>query len=431
MTHADGDSTVEESSSGVGRPEARTAWLALIACPEAEKIGMRVALGEDEPVLLGRKVERGGLCLNDPKLSRVHARVVWDGRVGEFRVGDENSVNGTWVGGERITVATLRHGSVLRVGDSVFIFAASDPVAALQERLTRAATSPASVLLLGETGTGKELAAQRLHEQSGRSGPFVAINTAALPRELLASELFGHARGAFSGANAERLGLFRSAQGGTLFLDEIGDLPLELQPALLRVLEERAVRPVGSEREVAVDVRVIAATHHDLRERVETGAFRLDLQARLAELELHVPALRERLHTLPDLIASLARSLGVEPLEVTPSAMEALALDRWEQNVRGLKSLIGRVAVFGSKPYAIDRAFLEREAPSLVSPRTTPASVAPERASRSNIGREALERALATHEGRVAEVAAALGTSRAQVYRWLERYGLATSRQRK
>jgi DNA-binding NtrC family response regulator len=429
--HGDGDSTVEESSPRAGRPGRRAAWLALIACPEAEKVGVRVALGEDEPVLLGRKVERGGICLDDPKLSRVHARVVWDGRVGEFRVGDEDSVNGTWVGGERVSVATLRHGSVLRVGDSVFVFATADPAALLQERLARAARSAASVLLLGETGTGKELAARQLHAESGRSGAFVAINTAALPRELLASELFGHARGAFSGATVERLGLFRSAQGGTLFLDEIGDLPLELQPALLRVLEERAVRPVGSEREVPVDVRVVAATHHDLRERVEAGAFRLDLRARLSELELHVPALRERLHTLPGLIASLARSLGVEPLEVTPSAMEALALDRWEQNVRGLKSLIGRVAVFGSKPYTIDLAFLEREAPGLARPHVTPAPGAAERAPRSNISREALERALAGHGGRVADVAAALGTSRAQVYRWLERYGLATSRSRK
>jgi DNA-binding NtrC family response regulator len=287
------------------------------------------------------------------------------------------------------------------------------------------------VLLLGETGTGKELAARELHDRSGRPGAFVAINTAALPRELLGSELFGHTRGAFSGANAERLGLFRSAQGGTLFLDEIGDVPLELQPALLRALEVRAVRPVGSEREVPVDVRVVAATHQDLRERTEAGAFRLDLRARLAELELRVPALRERLHTLPALVASLARALGVEPLEVTPSAMEALALGRWEQNIRALKSLVGRVAIFGAKPYTIDTAFLEREAPDLVRARTTPASPASNRPARSSVSREDLERALAEHDGRIADVASALGTSRTQVYRWLERHGLATSRGRK
>jgi DNA-binding NtrC family response regulator len=285
--------------------------------------------------------------------------------------------------------------------------------------------------LTGETGTGKELAARRLHEQSGRPGAFVAVNTAALPRELLAAELFGHVRGAFSGANVERLGLFRSAQGGTLFLDEIGDLPLDLQPALLRALEERAVRPVGSEREVPVDVRVIAATHHDLRQRVETGVFRLDLQARLAELELCVPALRERLHTLPELIAALSRSLGCESLEVTASAMEALALDRWEQNVRGLKSLLGRVAVFASKPHVLDLELLEREAPNLVGPRTSPKAATAEHAPRTTVSREALERVLAEHDGRVADVAAALGTSRTQVYRWLERHGLATSRKRK
>ncbi|HEY3498392.1 MAG TPA: sigma 54-interacting transcriptional regulator [Polyangiaceae bacterium] len=425
------DSTLQDEPPGGASTPPRAAWLRVIACPERERLGLRVPLTQAEPLLIGRKVERGGLRVEDPKLSRVHARVVWDGRVGAFRVGDENSANGTAVDGRRIAVATLQHGSVLRAGDTVLVFVENDPVEELEDRLARAAPTTASVLLLGETGTGKELAAQRLHDQSGRPGPFVAVNTAALPRDLIASELFGHVRGAFSGAGVERAGLFRSAHRGTLFLDEIGDFPPELQPALLRVLEQRAVRAVGSEREVPVDLRIVSATHQDLAGSVARGEFRLDLYARLAALEIRVPALRERVHTLPELLESLARSHGIEELAVSADAMQALALGRWDQNIRGLKNLLERLIAFGTRPHALDLTFLEREAPELARaresapPAKSGAPPATSSAPRSQVTREELERALEQHGGRVADVAAALGTSRTQVYRWLERFGIA------
>jgi transcriptional regulator with GAF, ATPase, and Fis domain len=167
----------------------------------------------------------------------------------------------------------------------------------LREQIGRAATSRFPILLLGETGTGKELSARSIHEQSGRPGGFVPLNCATLSRELAGAELFGHARGAFSGATNARPGLFRSADAGTLFLDEIGDLPLELQAAFLRVLEEGKVRPLGADQEVPVDVRVLSATHVDLELAVVNNLFRSDLLARLAHVVLRMPPLASAVPT--------------------------------------------------------------------------------------------------------------------------------------
>jgi DNA-binding NtrC family response regulator len=254
------------------------------------------------------------------------------------------------------------------------------------------------------------------------------VNAAAFPRELLPAELFGHSRGAFSGAREERAGLFRAADQGTLFLDEIADLPLDLQPVLLRVLEERLVRPVGSERVVPVDVRVVCATHQDLRALVTNGAFRLDLHARLAEVELRVPSLRERRHTLPALLAALCEAHEMGKVSVSTDAMEAIALHEFSQNVRELKSLLGRLKIFGTPPFELDRAFLEREAPHVLSAssRTTPRKATPVSVSPPGITRELLLAKLERHGQRVSLVADDLQTSRTQVYRWLKRFGIDT-----
>jgi transcriptional regulator with GAF, ATPase, and Fis domain len=384
-------------------------------------------------LLLGRTVERGGLSVSDPRMSRNHARIAWDGRTNCFRVGDMESANGTHVDGVRVRTGALRHRSVLRLGGTVFALIEQDSWAALESRLEPAARSPLSILITGETGTGKEVIARRLHELSGRSGAFVAVNCAALPRELLPAELFGHARGAFSGAATERPGLFRAAHQGTLFLDEIGDMPLELQPTLLRVLQERVIRPVGSEREVAVDVRVLSATHQALPARIRDGAFRLDLHSRLAQLELHVPALRERPHGIPGLLAELARGMQISP-RLTADAVEAFALAEWPENVRELQSVLGRLKLFRAPEYLLDRSFLEAEAPQLLRPRSTsvvpPSLPAPSGTAEPMITRERLEQVLAEHHGKVQQAAQALGTSRTQVYRWLERYGIETPTRR-
>jgi len=219
-------------------------------------------------------------------------------------------------------------------------------------RIKRIAPTPSTVLLHGESGTGKELAARALHRMSQRAeGPFVPINCAAIAEDLIESELFGHVKGAFTGAAAGREGLFYYARGGTLFLDEISELPLLLQAKLLRVLEERKVRPVGSEQEVPVDVRVIAATNRDLTAEVAAGHFRRDLYYRLQVVEVVLPPLRERIEDLPDLvdyfIGQLAARLGVDELGRDDAALARLARYSWPGNVRELKNLIERSLILG------------------------------------------------------------------------------------
>src|SRR5262249_17642380 len=186
----------------------------------------------------------------------------------------------------------------------------SPAFALVVERAAAVAPTRVPVLLRGETGTGKEVLAQLIHGLSGRAGPFVAVNSGAIPAELVESELFGHRKGAFSGALADHLGLVRTSDAGTLFLDEIGDLPLEAQPALLRVIQEREVTPVGAARPTAVDLRVIAATHRDLETLVAEGRFRQDLLARLDGVALDLPALRDRREDVPLLVARLLAKLA-------------------------------------------------------------------------------------------------------------------------
>lgn len=423
---ADEDSTLREAREAAPATSVPDAALWVIACPETSRIGQRLPIPRGEALLLGRKIARGGAAFDDERMSRVHARVSWDRRCSGYRVEDMGSANGTFVNGKRANQATLENGSVLRAGETLLVLVERDELSQFERRLEQVARSAATVVLLGESGTGKELAARRIHTLSNRQGACVTINCAAVPRDLFPAELFGHSRGAFSGADKERAGLFRAAESGTLFLDEIGDLPLELQPALLRVLEYRAVRSIGSERETPVDVRVIAATNRDLRAEVERGAFRLDLFARIAQVELRVPALRERRHTLPALLAALSASHEMSDLRVTPDAMEAVALYGFEKNVRELKNLLGRLKIFGASPFNLDLAFLEREAPEVMASlrelQTPPPALksAPARA----VSREELLAALARNDQRVAGAAADLRTSRTQVYRWLKRFGI-------
>ncbi len=223
----------------------------------------------------------------------------------------------------------------------------SPKMLALFDLIGRVARSDVSVLIHGETGTGKELVARALHEQSGRAaGPFVAENCAAVPANLLESELFGHKRGSFTGAVADRDGRFVSANGGTLFLDEIGDMPLEMQSKLLRVLEAREVRPVGSEKVLTVNVRVVAASHRDLEQMIEERSFRQDLFYRLNVVRLDLPPLREREGDVEVLarffVGQMARQMGLEVGEIDPEALAALATAPWPGNVRQLENEIQR-----------------------------------------------------------------------------------------
>ncbi|MCW8848175.1 MAG: sigma-54 dependent transcriptional regulator [Sedimenticola sp.] len=220
--------------------------------------------------------------------------------------------------------------------------------------IKRVAPMPSTVLIEGESGTGKELAARAIHEWSGRIGSFVPVNCGAISAELLESELFGHIKGAFTGAHQAREGLFSYANEGTLFLDEIGEMPLSMQAHMLRVLEERTVRPVGSNKEVPVAVRIIAATNRDLSEQVRNGEFREDLFYRLNVLSIRMPSLRERLEDIPKLTAhfskSLAAELGVEPPQLSAADLACLRNYDWPGNVRELKNVIERCLLLNSSP---------------------------------------------------------------------------------
>ena len=219
------------------------------------------------------------------------------------------------------------------------------------DRLKRIAPTPATVLLTGESGTGKEVAARAVHRMSGRNGPFVPVNCAAIAGELLESELFGHVKGAYTGAQQSREGLFYYARGGTLFLDEVSEMPAAAQAKLLRALEERRIRPVGSEQEVDVDVRVIAASNRDLKAEVAAQRFRQDLYYRLQVLEVTLPPLRERPEDIAPLVthfmAQLAPSLGVPPLALDTRTLARLGDYDWPGNVRELRNLVERSLILG------------------------------------------------------------------------------------
>jgi sigma-54 specific flagellar transcriptional regulator A len=223
---------------------------------------------------------------------------------------------------------------------------ASPSAEAIRHLIERVASSNATVLITGESGTGKELVARALHDQSDRCGcNFVPINCAAIPKDLLESELFGHRKGAFTGAMADRIGRFEMAHGGTIFLDEIGDLSLDMQVKLLRVLQERTVDPVGALKSVDVDVRVVAATHRDLEAEIEAGRFREDLYYRLNVLPLNTPALRQRTQDVPALLVHFATHFatkGQTPISFTADFIEALKDYAWPGNVRELSNLVDR-----------------------------------------------------------------------------------------
>jgi two-component system, NtrC family, response regulator PilR len=217
----------------------------------------------------------------------------------------------------------------------------------LREMILRVARSQAPVHISGESGTGKELVARMIHASGPRAeGPFVPVNCGAIPSELMESELFGHKRGSFTGAVADKVGLIPSAEGGTLFLDEVADLPLHMQVKLLRVIQEKTVRPIGEQRESPIDVRILSATHKNLAELVAQAKFREDLFYRINVIELRVPPLRERAADIPDLagaiVRRLSRRLGLEPPEITPAALQVLQGFSFPGNVRELENVLER-----------------------------------------------------------------------------------------
>jgi transcriptional regulator with GAF, ATPase, and Fis domain len=403
------------------------------------RVGTRVQLSEDL-VLIGREFDGAGIRFKDSRVSATHLRLTFDPRARAYRLGDAGSRNGTFVNGKLVRSALLSDGDVLRAGDSLLVFSQGDVMQALRARSAALARSDVSLMLRGETGVGKELLARDIHGASGRSGPFVALNCAGIPHDLIGAELFGHTRGAFSGAVQGRKGLFQAADGGTLFLDEIGDCPIDIQISLLRVLQEKTVRPVGSESEQAIDVRVVAATHADLEEAMEQGSFRSDLYARLAQATLLLPPLRQRKTEVLLLARRFAEDAGVS-LSLTADAAEALLCWHWPFNIRELESLIRTFAALAAEAAdkTLDLAYLHESYPDLASviverrrsaPGGDPTPDSPANAEEvSNPTR--LRRLLKTHTGNVAAVARDLGKPRSHVYRWMRALGLSASRFRK
>ncbi|RJS27308.1 sigma-54-dependent Fis family transcriptional regulator [Corallococcus sp. H22C18031201] len=384
-------------------------------------------------------------AIEDPTVSRFHCEV----RIGPRgpQVKDLDSLNGVIVDGVQVMEGILRSGSLLRLGRVVvrFDFSAENNRLPLSEQgrfgtlvgasvamrscfalLERAAARDTTVLLEGETGTGKSQAALALHQASRRrDAPFLVVDCGAIPSHILESELFGHEKGAFTGAVNRREGVFEEADGGTVFLDEIGELPAELQPKLLRVLENREIRRVGSNTYQPVDVRLIAATHRDLRAEVNAGRFRSDLFFRLAVLRIAMPSLRQRPEDLPVLVDGLLQSLGAEPEHTealrTPEFLARLRHAAWPGNVRELRNYLERCLVFE------DTVALSDEEPHHAGPVEVDPSrpyAEQRRHMVDTFERRYLQALLEKYPGKVAQAAVTAGMDRVHLYRLLRRHGI-------
>jgi DNA-binding NtrC family response regulator len=426
-------------------------------------------------VVIGREPP-ADICVPEQAVSRQHARIVFDGS--RWVLSDLGSRNGTLVDGAFIQGdIELEHLHEIRIGDALFKFVADgadrhegyhidgrifgqrrakditalvggwqmDLIAADLERI---APTQLSCVILGETGTGKEVAARELHRVSGRKGSLQAVNCAAIPHNLLESELFGYRRGAFSGAERDKPGLVKLADGGTLFLDEIGDMPLEAQAKLLRVLQSREVFPLGGTAAERVDVRVICATHRNLQQYVKEGKFRGDLFARVSEHVLKLPPLRERKEDIFQLARLFCARHGQPGQTFSFSFMVALIHHDWPYNVRELESCVKRATAL-AEGSVIDVRQLPDSIASLMrdygaqarlpagasepprESRLPPSSVsgtpaAPAVSSRRPPPTEEQLRALLTrHHGNIAAVGRELGKERMQVHRWMKRYGIS------
>jgi hypothetical protein len=393
------------------------------------------------------------LRIPDAWMSSHHGRLVRG--PGGWVLDDPKSKNGSLVNAQVTRQSVVTDGALIELGHTFLLFcerpvehgAISDvidgelgalpaalatfvgPLADGFTALNRLARTPVSIVVLGETGTGKEVVARALHQLSGRTGAFVAVNCGALPASLLEAELFGHRRGAFTGAVGERTGLVRSAEGGTLFLDEIGELPPASQTAFLRVLQEREVVPIGDDRPVKVDVRLCAATHRDLAGLVERSAFRDDLFGRISGFTLSLPSLAERRADFGLLLRALLAGIpGASDLRFAPAALRALVTHRWPLNIRALEKTLLTAATLATEGVIQPSHLVELlrrpvQEETKTAPPSASASTAP-RSEQDEALREKLVGLLTVHRGNVVAVSRAIGTRRTQIYRWARRFGI-------
>jgi DNA-binding NtrC family response regulator len=436
---------------------------------------LRVASGPDQgkehmldegTTMVGTHADND-LVLTDATVSRYHleVRVRRDG----IEIRDLDTTNGTKHGGARVTQIVLTGAARLRLGkhseidvepvDSSVelgewsadrfgdVLGTTAPMKRLFALLAKAAPTEATILLQGETGTGKEAIAEAVHRTSRRSkGPFVVVDCGSIPHELIASELFGHARGSFTGAATDKQGLIEAANHGTLFLDEIGELALDLQPQLLRVLDRRQVRRVGETQSVDVDIRVIAATHRDLRAMVKAGSFREDLYYRMAVVATFVPPLRERKADIPALATWFAEKMGRGSFAQSPALLEQLQRHDWPGNVRELRNVVERALSLGDSALA-DLGGEGTRTPIPGEPGETgigSAAGGQKRQSNPDVlelpfkeakaqlveafERDYLQALLLRHHGNISRAAAEAGIDRNYIHRLVKKYGLEVDR---
>ncbi len=489
------------------------AGLVLLYAPAYDQFSPAYLLSERD-LIIGRD-PTSNLCVPEGAVSRQHARIGFS--QGKWLITDLGSRNGTLVDGRFVTELALEDLHEIRIGDAIFKFVAAGAesyaryridgatagppdtpsftgivggfqIRMLLRALHRVAKSEISVVVLGESGTGKELFARELHAASGRKGSFQAVNCAAIPAPLLESELFGYKRGAFSGADRDKVGIVRAADGGTLFLDEIGDMPLEAQTKLLRVLQAKEIIPVGATASERVDVRVVCATHRNLSQLQKDGRFRGDLFARLNEYSVVLPPLRERKEDIYALVTHILRKQDRPDLRLSFSFMTGLLHYDWPFNVRELEATLKRAVAlcegqmldaphlpdvindamvgygvvtvdgqrrqveddlrgtipgplprpeaFTGPPPSVTYAADPAAAPGRTLPGEPPAGYPgfpPEPAPVSEAARvrapaqpteEELRALLVQHKGNVAAVGRVFGKERMQVHRWLKRFGI-------
>jgi DNA-binding NtrC family response regulator len=366
---------------------------------------------------------------------------------GGFVLRDGGSTEGTYVDGATVTgEVPLDEGARVQAGEALVellhataedpirpmegdrlgdLVGRSEPMRKLFNLIRRVAPHSVPVLIMGESGTGKELVARALHEHSARaSGPFVAVNCGAISRDLVESELFGHVKGAFTGATSNRAGAFREADGGTLFLDEIGDLALESQVRFLRVLETSQVRPVGADREQDVDVRIVAATHRNLPAEVDRGTFREDLYFRLGVMAVLVPPLRARPDDIPLLAQHFIDTMVDRPLRLTDDALDRLGGHPWRGNVRALRNCLLRAALL-AEGEAIEATDIHFDAVPMTGPDPLMALHQDEVAGLlEQVERDTIHRAMETCHDKKAAAAKMLGIAKSTLHAKLKKYGL-------
>lgn len=438
-----GNTTVAAPDAGARGGDTSSALALAWMFPQPSWPAVGLQWDGEADLVVGRDAECS-IHLPGNDVSRRHAVLRKDGAGCGAEVIDLGSRNGVYINGRRVSTAPLRRGDVVRIGGWLGVVTEAPGAwkeiapglfggAALQSVLAplqRAGPSDLPIIIEGETGTGKEVVTRGVHKWSGRSGPLVAVNCAALPEALAEGELFGYRRGAFTGADRSSLGFFRSAERGTLLLDEVTDLPLPLQAKLLRVLEQHEVQPLGEPRPIPIDVRVVVACQQSLTVASRQGRFRPDLLARLDGLTVRLPPLRSRREDVPPLFSHFLTELGQGCVPaVEGDFVERLCLHDWPFNVRELLLLARRLMVLHGGESTLRTSYLPERIGDLSPPRTTPGAAEAARPSATSavkagpvepVELPALVAALRTSGGNVSRAAAILGITRQRAYRLMD-----------